>query len=58
MTFEFEEELEAALVSHGFEDIPVSLNPSTGKARLRTSTGAQDKATNRIVKKFEKNWEG
>lgn len=57
-TFEFEEELEAELVSRGFEDIPVILDPSTGKARLRMTTGAHDKVTNRYVKKFEMIWQG
>lgn len=57
-TFEFEEDLEAELVSRGFEDIPVILDPRTGKARLRITTGAHDKVTNRYVKKFEKIWEG
>ncbi|KAL3915226.1 MAG: hypothetical protein SGILL_005747 [Bacillariaceae sp.] len=57
-TFEFEEELEAELVSRGFEDIPVILDPSTGKARLRVTTGAHDKVTNRYVKKFEMIWQG
>ncbi|KAG7369636.1 hypothetical protein IV203_027382 [Nitzschia inconspicua] len=57
-TFEFEEELEAELVSRGFEDIPVILDPSTGKARLRMTTGAHNLVTNRYVKKFERIWGG
>ena len=57
-TFEFEEELEAELVSRGFEDIPVILDPSTGKARLRTPTGAHNLVTNRYVKIFERMWGG
>ena len=57
-TFEFEEELEAELVSRGFEDIPVILDPSNGKARLRITTGAHDLVTNMYVKKFEKIWDG
>ena len=55
-TFEFQDELEAELVKRGFPDLPVVIDPKSRKARLRMTSGAHDKVTNRYTRRFNKNW--
>ena len=54
--FRYEEELEAELLSRGFSDLPVVLDPITGKARLRIPSGAHNTLTTEYAKFFEDDW--
>ena len=56
--FKFEECLEAELRSRGFPDLPVVLDPKSGKARLRMPTGAHNKVTSLNAKAFDASWDG
>lgn len=56
--FKFEEDLEAELWSRGFPDLPVVLDPTSGKARLRMPTGAHNKLTSEYAKLFDTDWSG
>ncbi|CAB9519037.1 Inherit from opiNOG: protein Hydra magnipapillata [Seminavis robusta] len=47
--FEFEEDLEEELRSRGFTDLPVVLDPKSGKARLRMPTGAHNQLTSKTT---------
>lgn len=56
--YEFEEDLESELRDRGFPDLPVVLEPKSGKARIRMPTGAHNKVTKEYVKFFEGAWKG
>jgi hypothetical protein len=56
--FKFEEDLETELRGRGFPDLPVVLDPTSGKARLRMAIGAHNKLTSEYAKLFDKDWSG
>ena len=58
MVFQFEEELEAEVRSRGFGDIPVVLDPSSGKAKVRKPKGPYNEVTSVYAKLFDKKWSG
>ena len=55
-TFDFQDELKAEMVKRGFPDLPVVIDPKSRKARLRMTSGAHDKVTNRYTRLFNKKW--
>ena len=57
-SFQFEEELEEELRSRGFPDLPVVLDPTSGKARLKMPTGAHNKVTSEYAQLFSDDWKG
>ena len=56
--FEFEEDLEAEVRRRGFSDLPVVLDPSTGRAKLRMPAGPHNKVTSIYAKFFDAKWTG
>ena len=55
-TFDYLDELEAELVKRGFPDLPVVIDPKSRTARLRITSGAHDKVTDRYTRLFNKEW--
>jgi hypothetical protein len=56
--FEFEDELQSLLVSRGFGDLSVVLDPNTKKARFRMTSGAHDEVTREYTADFNEDWKG
>jgi hypothetical protein len=50
------DDLELDLIERGFPDLPVVLDPKSGKARLRMTSGAHDKVTDEYTHEFNKLW--
>ena len=57
-TFEFEDELHSLVVSRGFGDLDIILDPKTKKARFRMTSGAHDEVTGVYTNAFNEDWRG
>jgi hypothetical protein len=55
-TYDHLDDLELDLIKHGFPDLPVVLDPKSGKARLRMTSGAHDDVTDEFTNEFNVCW--